>query len=44
MIDQSKRSKDYITDITFESLDIDPLTKKSLREHMKYENMTAVQQ
>jgi len=30
--------------VTFESLDIDPLTKKSLREHMKYDKMTEVQQ
>lgn len=30
--------------MTFESLDIDPLTKKSLREHMKYDKMTEVQQ
>ena len=34
--------KDFITNTTFESLDIDPMTKKSLKEHMKYELMTAV--
>jgi hypothetical protein len=34
--------KDFITDTTFESLDIDALTKKALKEHMKYDLMTAV--
>ena len=37
-----KGKKDFITDTKFESLDIDPLTKKALKEHMKYELMTAV--
>ena len=34
--------KDFITDTTFESLDIDAMTKKSLKEYMKYDLMTAV--
>jgi len=34
--------KDFMTNATFESLDIDAMTKKSLREHMKYDLMTAV--
>lgn len=42
VIDASKRKKDFITDTTFESLDIDIMTKKALKEHMKYELMTAV--